>query len=199
MKLKSIEDFITYQSILTEKSRERISTIAKPERMALRNTPKDLNSITLGQLIELWGITSDMELFCTSAVSVFAHCKGYSEAKAARMERRMKRRLRHVRTGKAIGWMNFIQSELLRINDMWQECDIPISRLDREAGAESLNYGFFSIIDAYAQRQRITDHDDVLKVEWVKVWQCLKKDADIAKFQIRRQQILDQQQKQKFK
>ena len=70
---------------------------------------------------------------------------------------------------------------------------MPIEALDKQAGVEQLNFGFFSIIDAYAQRQHISDQDEVLKVQWMKVWQSLLKDAETYKYQRRKDKLIEMQ------
>ncbi len=189
MKLRHYEDIITYGGVMTAESRERIRQIPCPKRIAWHRAPKDLNGITLAQLIALWSIPDERSILSDSLAAVF----GYHERprRCARKEWRMRRRARRVRIGKAAGWCNFIQAELLRIKEMWSRCDIPIDALDRQAGADRLNFGFFSIIDAYAQRQGIIDHDDVLKVKWIKVWQSLLKDAETYQFKKRRDQLIE--------
>ena len=72
-------------------------------------------------------------------------------------------------------------------------CEVPIEALDRQAGVEKLNFGFFSIIDTYSQRQHISDPDEVLNVQWVKVWQSLLKDAEFYKFQRRKDKLIEMQ------
>lgn len=189
MKLRHYEDIITYGGIMTTESRERLASIPCPRRIAGHRAPKDLNALTLGQLIMLWSIKDERSILSDSLAAVFGWHP--SERRSERRERRVRRHARHVRIGKAVGWCNFIQSELLRIKEMWSRCEVPIEALDRQAGIERLSFGFFSIIDAYAQRQHISDPDEVLKVQWVKVWQSLQKDAEIAKFQLRRERILE--------
>lgn len=191
MKLRHYEDIITYGGIMTAESRERLARIACPKRIAGHQAPKDLNGLTMGQLIMLWSIKDERSILSDSLAAVFGWHP--SERRSERRERRVRRRTRHVRIGKAVGWCNFIQSELLRIKDMWSRCEVPIEALDRQAGVERLNFGFFSIIDAYAQRQHITDPDEVLKVQWVKVWQSLLKDAETYNFQRRKDKIREMQ------
>lgn len=191
MKLRRYEDIITYGGIMTAESRERIAKIPCPKRIAGHRTPKDLNAITMAQLISLWSIPDERSLLSDSLAAVIGY--HVNERRCNRKERRIRRRARNIRIGKAVGWCNFIQSELLRIKEMWSRCEVPIEALDKQAGVEQLNFGFFSIIDAYAQRQHITDPDEVLKVQWVKVWQSLLKDAETFKFQRRRDKLIEMQ------
>lgn len=185
MKIRSIEDLIRWEDLISEDSKAKLQAIGRPARLAGKKTPENLDDITLGQLITLWHIKDERDLFYLSALCIFAYDKSVFRQKLIEI------RLRHAGAGRAIGWSNFVSNELIRINEMWQRCDVPLSDIDRQAGAADLNFGFFSIIDAYAQRQGIVNHDDVLKVKWIEVWQSLQKDAEIAKFQLRRERILE--------
>lgn len=191
MKLRHYEDIITYGGIMTAESRERLSKIPCPKRIAGHQAPKDLNGLTMAQLISLWSITNEKTILSDSLAAVFGYHT--NPRRCERKEERIRCRARHVRIGKAVGWCNFIQSELLRIKEMWSRCEVPIEAIDRQAGVEQLNFGFFSIIDAYAQRQHISDPDDVLKVQWVKVWQSLLKDAETYKYQRRKDKLIEMQ------
>ena len=194
MKIRCIEDLIRWEDLITEESKAKLQAIGRPSKLALKKTPENLDDITLGQLITLWRIKDEWDLFYLSAICVLAYDD--NDRRYNFKQKLIGRRLRHTGAGKAIGWSNFVSNELLRINEMWQKCNVPLTDIDRQAGADNLNFGFFSIIDAYAQRQGITDHDDVLKVKWIKVWQSLQKDAEIAKFQLRRERILENRFKQ---
>ncbi len=189
MKIRSIEDLIRWEGLITEESKAKLQSIGRPLRLAGKKTPDNLDYITLGQLITLWHIKDERDLFYLSALCVLAYDE--NERRSRLKQWSIGRKLRRAGAGCAIGWSNFVSNELIRINEMWQRCNVPLSDIDRQAGAGELNFGFFSIIDAYAQRQGIVNHDDVLKVKWIEVWQSLQKDAEIAKFQLRRERILE--------
>jgi hypothetical protein len=191
MKLRHYEDIITYGGIMTAESRERLARIPCPKRIAGHQAPKDLNALTMEQLISLWSIPDEKSIPSDSLAAVFGYHA--NPRRCERKERLIRRHARHVRIGKAVGWCNFIQSELLRIKEMWSRCEVPIEALDRQAGVEQLNFGFFSIIDAYAQRQHISDPDEVLKVQWMKVWQSLLKDAETYKYKRRKDKLIEMQ------
>jgi len=193
MKIRRYEDIIAYQGIMTDESLSMLQAIGRPKRIVGRKTPENLNAITLSQLISLWQMDSENDIPLKSLVAVF----GYDpdEGKCARKSRRVARKVGKARVGAVVGWCNFIQSELLRISEMWKRCEVPMSELDRKAGAADLDFGFFSIIDAYAQRQGYQDPDDVLKVQWIKIWQSLLKDAEVYKVRINRDRLASLQRK----
>lgn len=191
MKIRRYEDLITYGGIITAESKERLAAIAKPKRILGHKTPDDLNGLTLAQLIDLWQIDSEASILTKSLVAVFGY--DTNDRRCLRKERRTARRVHYVRIGKAIGWCNFIQAELIRIKEMWERCEVPLSDIEKAASAGMAEFGFFSIIDAYARRQGYLDPDDVLKVGWLKIWQSLLKDAEVVKYQRRKDKLQEMQ------
>lgn len=133
-----------------------------PLRLCRCDVPQDLNGITLGDLLELQG-KSYAELL-TVAPRVLLHLSG---GKIAALE-----------VGKAGGLANMVAAELERIGKMWQECRVTPTEAEQRAGAEALNFGPFGLVDWFAKRQGISDHDRVLQVPWLTVWQCLKIDSE---------------------
>lgn len=191
MKIRRYQDIITYGGIITAESRERLSRIPCPKRIACHHAPKDLNGITLAQLIALWQIGDESEILGKSLVAVFGY--DTNDRRCLRKERRMAMRVHRVRIGAAIGWCNFIQSEMLRIKAMWKRCEVPLTGIEKAAMEGMDDFGFFSIIDAYARRQGYLDPDDVLKVGWLKIWQSLLKDAETIKYQRRKDRLIEMQ------
>ena len=45
------------------------------------------------------------------------------------------------------------------------------------AGINKMNFGVFGMIDWYARRMGITDHEEVMSVPWVRVYKCLDMDS----------------------
>ena len=165
MKVKRLEQFIKYQSLFTQQDLERVAKIGRPRRILFRRTPRNLDDLTIGQLIDLWSITNDYDLFYVS-LRVVLGVKRYAVA-------------RRVRIGRVIGWMNFM--------GFWP-MDLPMPTPEEfMAGIDRLNSGFFGIIDAYAKRMGFRDHDDVMNVKWIIIYECMKMDVEGAEFQRRLQ------------
>lgn len=149
-----------------------------PLRLCRCDVPQDLNGITLGDLLDLQG-KSYAELLSV-APKVLLHLSGN---KVARLE-----------VGKAGGLANMVAAELERIGKMWQECRVQPTEAEKRAGAEALNFGPFGLVDWFAKRQGISDHDRVLQVPWLTVWQCLKIDSERTIYERR---LLEAQKKKK--
>ena len=58
------------------------------------------------------------------------------------------------------------------------------------AGIDRLNFGVFGLIDWYARRMGITDHDEVLKVPVLRVYQCLKMDKEQQEYENRLAKVI---------
>jgi len=43
---------------------------------------------------------------------------------------------------------------------------------------DKLSFGLFGLVDYYATRMGITDHEQVESVPWVRVYKCLDMDAE---------------------
>ena len=61
----------------------------------------------------------------------------------------------------------------------------------------NLNLGEFPTLDWYARRMGIADHDEVLKVGWVRIFACKKIDHENQLFQKRVQDLRDAKARQK--
>ena len=60
------------------------------------------------------------------------------------------------------------------------------------AGVESLKYGAFGVVDWYARRMGISDHDDVMSVKWFRIYECMRIDTETREYERRLRDILAQ-------
>ena len=81
-----------------------------------------------------------------------------------------------------VGW---VVESVKKINDMFDRIKIKPSSEQQRAGIEDLNFGIFGLVDWYAKRMGITDHEDVMSVTWVRVYKCLEMDNKTSEFQKR--------------
>ena len=58
-----------------------------------------------------------------------------------------------------------------------------------------MNFGLFGLLDYYAQRMGITDHEEVERVPWIRVYKCLDMDAERTRFERRLRNILNKNKK----
>ena len=96
-----------------------------------------------------------------------------------------------------IGTVNMIQSEMERIGKLFASLHSERTSEEVNAGIDRLDFGTFGIVDWYAKRMGIVDHEDVFKTPWVRVYQCLKIDHENMEFEKRYRKIIEQRSKHK--
>lgn len=91
-----------------------------------------------------------------------------------------------------IAFANAVTAELERIAKMFDSVNVPPTDEERRAGIEQLGGGgWFGLIDWYAKRMGIVNHDYVAEcVPWMHLWQCMRIDAQQALFQRRLQKVM---------
>ena len=170
--------FRTYKTLrrlglITKESEDQLKEAENPSRLCGKPIPETLNDLTMGQLTDIMGIKEGEEI---EAIRIIAGIDP--------------RQLDREPAVAVIGLVNFIQSELHRIADLFKQLKPHYSREEREAGAEDLNFGIFGTIDWYAKRMGITNHDDVLNVPWLHIWQCSLIDKERHEYQQRYQETI---------
>lgn len=83
------------------------------------------------------------------------------------------------------GVINFVRSELDRINKLFASIKVAHSPEEIAAGVENLNFGTFGVIDWYAKRMGITNQDEVYSVAWIRIYTCMKNDNEKAEYEQR--------------
>ncbi len=89
----------------------------------------------------------------------------------------------------------YTKSELERITKLFKAIEYKPTSEEIKAGIGKINHGFFGTIDWYARRMGISDHDQVVELNWVRIYECLKIDFDNNRFEKRYRQVVSQQQK----
>lgn len=174
IKADTVADFLRWQKYL-KVDQEKLAAVPRPEKLAGAPVPEDLNDLTLGQLAELWSIRTEEALIETAPRVVLGLPM---------------RKVLHARTTELIGFLNFVTAELQRISNMWDQCSLPPTAEQMEAGISELSFGPFGIIDTWARRMGFTDHDEAAKTGWLVVWQCLRNDARVAAYDRRLQMVI---------
>ena len=159
---------------IAKSSIEDLKQCGRPERLGGKYTPETLNSITMGQLTELlMAENQTLEGFLHVIMGL-----GLSDV--------MNEPAQNVH-----GFMNFVMSEFQRINELFKQLEGGYTSEQIQAGVLQLDTGgIFGTIDWYARRMGITNHDDVLKVPWLHIWQCAKNDKNVALYERRLNKIM---------
>lgn len=164
--------------IIAQESEDKLKEAPRPEKICGRVVPQDLNALTMDQLTDLMDVKPGAEI---NAVRVILGIdpKDLDKEPAVRV----------------VGLVNFIQSELERITELFKQLKPHYTSQERQAGVEDLSFGIFGTIDWYARRMGFTDHDEVLKVQWIKIYECARIDKENFEYERRYRDIIYQQNK----
>lgn len=133
-------------------------------------TPATLDELTIGQLIEL-GALDDKN------ASLYEICKivlgvPYSKTKQARA----------IDVVHFCGW---VWNEVEKINKLFESTRVAPAQKEVAAGIKELRFGLFGLVDWYARRMGIQDHDAVLQTPWMRIYKCLDMDNKTKQFEKR--------------
>lgn len=169
----TFETYATLKRLNLITNEEELKEAPCPESICGHALPKDLNGLTMDQLTDLMDIKAGNEL---EAVRVILGIDPKDLLNKPALE--------------VIGLVNFIQSELHRIAGMFKQLKPHYTSEEKQAGVEDLDFGIFGTIDWYAKRMGITDHDEVMKVKWIKVWNCALIDKENHDYERRYRDII---------
>ena len=143
----TLQEFLVLDGIVrnTTEVQEQIKNLPKPYSVGGVKTPDSLNDITIGELMELQSAENERELIlkcCTILLSL-------TERNALKSQ-----------ANDVLGFSVWVSKELERIAKLFQSTTIPPTPEEKQAGVDSLNFGMFGILDYYALRMGITDHEE---------------------------------------
>lgn len=153
----------------------KIQKFDRPEFIGKHGTPQSLNELTLGDLITLSGVGDSVNSIYV-IVTTIMHIDE-AEINAARA----------VDVVRFVGW---VYSEVEKINALYESTNIPPTERERRAGIDRLKFGLFGMVDWYAQRMGITDHEEVMKVPWMRVYKCIQMDNERRLYERRYEDIV---------
>lgn len=135
----------------------------RPDMVGGKQVPETLSGLTMGQLIDLSELRDEAE----SLYRIPEIVMGLGRAETAKA--------RAVDVVRLVGW---VTGEVEKINKLFER--LPRERLtdnERKAGADKLRFGLFGMLDWYARRMGIKDHDEVLGVPWTRLYKCMEMDG----------------------
>lgn len=139
----------------------KLGTYSRPAFIGHAATPSDFNLLTIGQLIELSDISDDNE----SMYKIVEVTMGLTMDEIANA--------RAVDVVRYVGWA---VTEVERINKLFESLTPQATAKEKQAGIDTLQFGLFGMLDWYALRMGITNHDDVLQVPWMRIYKCMDMD-----------------------
>ena len=155
-----------------------VKSLPRPSRVGRNEVPQDLNGLTLGQLLQLQEMSTERDTF-------FAPCRvlfGMKDEEVA-----------ECRALEVVCFASWVAREVERIGKLFEACHNEPRPQEVRAGIHRLNFGIFGMIDWYARRMGITDHEEVERVPWVRVYKCMQMDAETDAFNRRLNEVYRQE------
>ena len=170
--------FVLLMPYMTEETIKRLVLIAPPAKFGKAAIPDTLQMVTFGTLTKLQQAAQSRDYLktCCELVSILT---GYSAERVASRP-----------AIDVLGIVNMVQREMERIGKLFQSLNSGNTAEEQMAGADKLNFGAFGIVDWYARRMGIIDHEDVFNTPWARIYQCMKIDHEQGEFEKRYRQII---------
>jgi hypothetical protein len=96
-----------------------------------------------------------------------------------------------------LGIVNMVKDEMERIGKLFQSLNSEKTSEEMSAGIDKLNFGTFGIVDWYAKRMGIIDHNEVFATPWARIYQCMKIDHENNEFEKRYRKVIEQRSKKR--
>ena len=172
----TLRQYLALAGMLTEESQRRLQGAAYHGHIGRHQTPANLDEATLGDVIEGGDQLSKAE----SVLQGVQRLSGLTEEQ-----------LMDAPAQDVLAFIGMCAEQLRRIERLFAACKVEPTKEERQAGMADLDHGVFGLVDWYAQRMGISDHDQVFeRVKWVYVYNALKIDTDNQRFQRRLQEII---------
>ena len=159
---------------------EAMKSLKCPAYLCGRTAPENLNLISYGQLDDLHDTPEGVNAIVNCCKVIL----GVDEP-AIMAER----------ADRILGFVAFCNKEVKRINKLFASISPDFEPEEKMAGIEKLRFGSFGILDWYSRRMGITDQDEVRRVPWVRIWQCMRNDNETGKYEKRLRAVYKRQNK----
>lgn len=158
----TVKEFIILKDATKDDVQAKISRLQRPLKVKGISVPENLNSLSIGDLFALQGARSDIELIEKTCGTILG----------LKIEEALKADATEV-----FGFVNWVGVELEKINKLFERIKVPPTKEEKEAGVDELNFGAFGILDWYARRMGVCDHEAVAHTPWMRVYKCMEMDA----------------------
>lgn len=171
--------FVSLMPYMTIETIKSLVLIPPPKVFCKRNVPDSLQMVTFGMLTELQNAPVDND-YLKSCCALVSKLTGVPADIVASK-----------RAYDVLGIVNMIQSEMERIGKLFKSLQTDKTSDELAAGIDKLEFGTFGLVDWYAQRMGIIDHEEVFKTPWARVYQCMKIDHENNEFEKRYRKIIE--------
>lgn len=178
----NVKEFLILGSVATNTSEvvERMKKLPPPKYVGKYKVPESLNDLTIGELLSLQGMSEVKD--CLFVVCRVLFGMNETEVLATSAE-------------DVIALSAWAAKEVERISKLFMSTSVPPTDEERQAGVGDLNFGMFGILDYFALRMGITNHEEVEHVPWVRVYKCMEMDAEKIKYERRLRKVIQERSK----
>jgi len=155
----------------------------RPAYIGQTKCPEDLSALTIGQLIEL-GEAQGGDVDYRIAEIVLGIDRETTDG---------------CRAIDVVAFLSWVGGQVKHINRLFEQVQTKPTAKEKQAGVENLQFGLFGILDWYAKRMGITNHDEVLTVPWLRIYKCMDMDNKTEQYQRRLNEISMQEARRKKK
>lgn len=175
--------FVMLMPYMTADTIKSLVLIPPPKKFNKRDVPDTLQMVTFGTLTQLQQ-AADSNDYLKTCCKLVAVLTGVDERVVASR-----------RAYDVLGIVNMIKAEMERIGKLFQSLQGDHTSDEVAAGIERLEFGAFGIVDWYAQRMGIIDHEEVFATPWARIYQCMKIDHEQGEFEKRYRKIIENRSK----
>ena len=158
------------------------ATPFRPKWCAGIEVPTDLNGLTMGQLLTLGGLKGDNDSVYTITETVLG------------IDQEQTNNARATDVVLLVGW---VTTQVQRINKLFESTTTKPTSEEVRAGVKELKFGLFGLVDWYAKRMGISDHDQVMQVPWLRVYKCLDMDNKTNQYKRKLEEVIADDAKRK--
>ena len=155
----------------------------RPAYVGEKQCPKDLNTLTIGQLIDMTGEEGPDSDYRMAGIVL-----GYDKAETDAC-----------RAVEVVAFLSWVGREVRKISGLFERIHSKPTAKERQAGIDKLNFGLFGMLDWFAKRMGITNHDEVLAVPWIRIYKCMDMDNKTNQYERRLNEISMQEARRKKK
>ncbi len=142
--------------------------------------PENLNALSIGDVMDLSQLRCD-------TLTLFRECAH----KVLRVNEIHDADVMELPAWRVYGFINFTVTELRKIGDLFNSLKTKPTPEQEEAGINELNFGAFGMIDCYALRMGITNHEEAAQTPWLNVFAAFRIDAKTREYKRRLEQIMN--------
>ena len=169
-RIKTVADFLKWEPYMSQEYLATLLDVKTPETFRGKKAPQSLDSLTLEGLCRLQDAKGLAGIF-EAIGTVFYNLSPEQSRKLPAQP--------------MFGLGNMVVSELQRIAKLFDMLHRELTAQEVMAGAERLNFGIFGLADWYAQRMGITNHDEVFRTPWTRIYQCKLNDLQLDEYRER--------------